>query len=76
LDNGPDNIFRLTAGGRVATPVANVKCANVPTMVFTTASQGLMLCNQNYTSIQLRRTDNGGVSWKRVDLPSEEAADH
>ncbi|HEY1761669.1 MAG TPA: hypothetical protein VGG17_03645 [Acidimicrobiales bacterium] len=69
LDNGPNNLFRLTAGGRNATPVADLTCASVPSMIFTNASDGLMLCNENYTSIQVRRTDDGGETWSTVELP-------
>jgi hypothetical protein len=68
---GPNNIVRLTDGGLDATPVADVKCASVPSMIFTNAADGLMLCNQNYTSIQLRRTHDEGVSWSSVNLPSD-----
>jgi hypothetical protein len=67
---GPHNVFRLTEGGRDATPVADVKCETAPSMIFTNASDGLMLCNQNYTSIQLRRTNDGGVLWNSVNLPA------
>lgn len=70
-DNGATNLFRLTDGGRHASGVANVTCASVPSMVFANSTQGLMLCNLDYTSIQLRRTDDGGVSWHSVDLPTE-----
>jgi hypothetical protein len=71
LDNGPHNMFRLTAAGRNATPVADVTCASVPSMIFTNASDGLMLCNENYTSIQVRRTDDGGAAWSAVTLPGD-----
>jgi hypothetical protein len=75
-DSGPQNLVRLTDGGRRASAVANLKCASVPSLVFTNATEGLMLCNLNYTSIQLRRTNDGGASWRTVELPSGQVAVH
>jgi hypothetical protein len=67
--SGPYNLFRLTDGGRRARAVANVRCASVPSMIFTNATRGVMLCDVNATSIRLRRTDDGGVSWSTVRVP-------
>ncbi len=71
LSIGRRNMFRLTDGGVHARAVAEVKCTDVPSMVFTNTSDGLLLCTQSYSlaATTLRRTNDGGTAWTKVTLP-------
>jgi hypothetical protein len=64
-----DKFVRLSDGGREARSISELKCTEV-SLTFTTVARGLALCNENDTEYSLRRTENGGVTWSSVVLPS------
>lgn len=59
-----NNAHTLAAGGRLMSP------NDGPSMVFTSRENGLSISspNKNSAEIVLRRTSNGGTSWKRVSV--------
>jgi hypothetical protein len=65
---GKDNFVRLSDGGRTATVVGELHCADV-TLLFTSTRHGLAVCTDNYTSYSLRETNDGGATWVTVALP-------
>jgi hypothetical protein len=65
---GKVNFVRLSDGGGVAQPVAEVRCTNA-SLVFTTVDRGLMMCNENDTQVVLRVTNDGGTVWTPVATP-------
>ena len=64
----PPDLYRVSGGGRRFTPVGEVRCFNASPMAFTSASDGLMMCGLNVTTV-LRRTNDGGATWVTVALP-------
>jgi hypothetical protein len=65
-----DRFVRLSDGGRDAEPLSDLTCTDV-SLTFTTVARGLAQCNENDTAYSLRRTENGGVTWNRVNVPDD-----
>ncbi len=64
----PPDLYRISDGGALFTPIGEVRCTNVSPMIFTNISDGLMVCGLNSTTV-VRRTSNGGATWENVALP-------
>ncbi|MGH3732873.1 MAG: hypothetical protein ACRDVC_05780, partial [Acidimicrobiales bacterium] len=67
------DLFRISHGGKLATPVGSLLCTDANAMTFTSYEQGLAECTTKATNssiTDLLRTSNGGVRWRRVPLPS------
>lgn len=64
----PPDLYRISEGGKHFTPIGEVRCSSAYPMIFTTVSDGLMICGHNVTT-SLRRTSDGGATWENVTLP-------
>jgi hypothetical protein len=64
----PPDLYRISQGGALFTPIGEVRCYSASPMFFTNVSDGLMVCGLNSTTL-VRRTSDGGATWRNVSLP-------
>ena len=59
--------FVSLGGGTRFTPLGELSCSNASPLIFSSEREGLVMCSvSSGTSIQLRRTIDGGATWTVV----------
>jgi len=67
VDSGTPNLYRLTEGGRRATPVGDLQCSQA-SLAFSSVADGLAICTRDYNRFLLVRTTDGGAQWSNEVL--------